>query len=57
MADISRHDRNDTRSGDLGHAVYRYLEFALNLIDFFLRMDVFVNRRNRAKSECANVMF
>jgi hypothetical protein len=39
VADICRHDRNHTGTGDLRHAVYGYLEFALNhFIDFFLRI-------------------
>jgi len=50
MADVRRHDRHQTRSGDLGHAFYGYLEFALDhLVDFFLRMEVLVNRRTAGK--------
>src|ERR1700738_2423322 len=50
MADVCWHDRNQTRSGDPGHAVDGYLEFALDhFIDFFLRMEVLVNRRTARK--------
>ena len=56
MADVTGHDRNQTWSGDLGHAVDSYLEFALDhLIDFFLGMEVLVNRRTRAQSRSARM--
>jgi len=46
MADIARHDRNQARSRDLGHAIDGHLELALDhLIDFFLGMEVFVYGR------------
>jgi hypothetical protein len=46
MAYIRRDDRNQARSGALGHAVYGYFELTLDhLIDFFLRMEVLVNGR------------
>src|SRR5580698_6894908 len=46
MADTTRHDRNQTCSGDLGHAIDGHLDLAFNhLPDLFLRMEVFVNGR------------
>src|ERR1700730_13055746 len=50
MADITRYDCNQARSGDLGKAVDGYFEFALDhFINFFLRMEVLVNRRPARK--------
>src|SRR5580700_7029718 len=50
MADSRRHDRNQTRSGDLSFAINGHLEFAFDyLIDLFLRMEVLVNRRTAGK--------
>lgn len=41
MANITWYDPDRTRSGDLRHAVYGQLQFALDhLICFFLRMEV-----------------
>ena len=46
MANITWYDPDRTRSGDLRHAVYGQLEFALDhLIYFFLRMEVLMNGR------------
>ena len=50
MAGVRRHNRNQTDSGDLSHAVDGYLKFALDhLVDFLLGMEVFVNRRTAPK--------
>src|SRR5439155_5403891 len=44
MADISRHDSDQTRPGNLRDTVDRNLDLALDqLPDFFLGMEVFVN--------------
>src|SRR5215472_17189199 len=46
MADIARHDPHYTRSSNLLDAVDGQFEFAFdNFVDFFLRMEMFMNGR------------
>jgi hypothetical protein len=55
MADTSRYDRDQPRSGDLRNAVDVHLKLTLNhFVDFFLRVEMFVNGRVRATAPTAS---
>jgi len=51
MAGATRYDRNEPRPGDLRHSLDGKFELAFDhLVDFFLRVEVFVNGEPRVKS-------